>query len=187
MAVRGCEDRDMRIATVVGSLQQGSANRALAARFGALAPPGVEVVPAIALDEMPFYSADRDVAPPPAAVATWRAQLAAADGVVFVSPEYGHNVSGVLKNALDWIVGSGELVGKPVVATCAAPGKGRGLLGLASLVTTLRAIDAIVVWSHPIVVTKQARDERGAIVDAAVGAEVADVFERLRRTISRPA
>jgi chromate reductase len=175
----------MRILTVVGSLQQRSANRALAAVFLRVAPPGCEIVPALRLDELPFYDSDRDIDPAPPPVARWRAQLAGADAVVFVSPEYGHGMSGVLKNALDWIVGSGELVGRAVAATCAAQGKGRGLLGLASLVTTLRAIDAVVVWSHPIQVLRPALTADGTIVDGAVEAEVRDVIERLRRDVGQ--
>ncbi len=49
---------------------------------------------------------------PPGVVKRWREELARADMLLLVSPEYAHGVTGVIKNALDWIVGSGELVGK---------------------------------------------------------------------------
>lgn len=171
----------MRIVTIVGSLQQRSANRALAELFARTAPAGCDVTEALRLDELPFYNADLDRDPPPPAVATWRAQLRAADGVLIVCPEYGHGMPGALKNALDWVVGSGEFVGKPVAVTSAAQGKGRGLLGLASLVTTLRAIDAVVVWSHTVVVPRLALPTAGAIVDPAITAEAQVVLERLLR------
>ncbi len=53
-------------------------------------------------------------APVPPAVMAGRSALASADAVLISSPEYAHGVPGVLKNALDWVVGSGEFVGKPV-------------------------------------------------------------------------
>jgi NADPH-dependent FMN reductase len=46
--------------------------------------------------------------PPHAAVAEFRLQLGKSAGVIFSSPEYAHGVPGVLKNALDWVVASGE-------------------------------------------------------------------------------
>ena len=51
---------------------------------------------------------------PPAAVIGFRAALEACDAILISSPEYAHGVSGVLKNALDWVVGSGELIDKPI-------------------------------------------------------------------------
>lgn len=169
----------MRILVVVGSLQRRSGNRALAHVFARVAATGIELVESMRLDALPFYDADRDVAPAPEPVAAWRQQIAAAAAVLFVSPEYGHGMPGVVKNALDWIVGSGEFGGKPCLATCAAPGRGRGLLGLASLVATLRAIDARVVASEPVVVPRSALTADGAIVDAGIDAAARDLLQRL--------
>lgn len=169
----------MQILVVVGSLQRRSSNRALAQRFAGVAPPGVAIADAMRLDGLPFYDADLDVQPAPDAVAMWRQQLVGAQGVVFVSPEYGHGMPGVVKNALDWVVGSGEVNGKACVATCAAPGKGRGLLGLASLVQTLRAIDARLVASETIVVPRSSIAADGSIADAAIDAECAALLTRL--------
>ena len=51
---------------------------------------------------LPLFNQDLYVDPLPDAVARFRAQIAAAEGIVIVSPEYNHGVPGVLKNALDW-------------------------------------------------------------------------------------
>lgn len=74
-----------------------------------------------------------------AVVGEW---LQAADGVVFSTPEYAHGVPGALKNSLDWVVGSGELVGKPVVLFNASP---RGTYAQASLTETLTVMSARLV------------------------------------------
>jgi NAD(P)H-dependent FMN reductase len=50
-----------------------------------------------------------------------RTQLQISDGVLISSPEYAHGIPGVLKNALDWVVGSGELYRKPVALLNASP------------------------------------------------------------------
>ena len=102
--------------TISGSLRAGSSNAALLAAAGRVAPAGVVVSPYDALAALPAFSPDLDerVGPPPNAVAHWRAALVAADAILISSPEYAHGIPGVLKNALDWVVGSGELVGKRV-------------------------------------------------------------------------
>jgi len=162
----------MHVLAIVGSLQQRSANRALVELAARLLPADITFTLAPSLDTLPHYNSDLDGDAPPPAVIAWRAVLRASDRVLIASPEYGHGVPGALKNALDWIVGSGELVDKAVAATCAAQAKGRGLLGLAALAQTLRAIDARVVASHPIVVARTALAADGTIADAAVQAEV---------------
>ena len=64
------------------------------------------------------------------------------EAVLICSPEYAHGVSGTLKNALDWLVGSGELVGKPVAVLNLSP---RATHAHASLIETLRTMAAVVV------------------------------------------
>jgi NAD(P)H-dependent FMN reductase len=102
--------------TVSGSLRAGSSNAALLAAAGRVAPAGVTVSAYQGLGALPAFNPDLEEGPDPApnAVAHWRAALAAADAVLISSPEYAHGIPGVLKNALDWVVGSGELVGKRV-------------------------------------------------------------------------
>jgi len=69
------------------------------------------------------------------AVLGWRARLGAADAVLIAAPEYAGSIAGVVKNALDWIVGSGELYGKPVALISA--GTSGGVFARRDLVRTL--------------------------------------------------
>jgi chromate reductase, NAD(P)H dehydrogenase (quinone) len=74
----------------------------------------VEIILYDGVSRLPHFSPDLDGENAPAPVADWRAQLKTSDGVLISSPEYAHGVPGSLKNALDWVVGSGEFVEKPV-------------------------------------------------------------------------
>ena len=105
-----------RLLTVSGSLRSGSSNTALLGAAAIVAPAMVTVLAFDGLAALPAFSPDLEesAGPVPNAVADWRAALAAADAVLISSPEYAHGMPGVLKNALDWVVGSGELVGKRV-------------------------------------------------------------------------
>ncbi|HEX3595367.1 MAG TPA: NADPH-dependent FMN reductase, partial [Polyangiaceae bacterium] len=158
----------MKILAVAGSLQARSSNKSLLELAARLATGGVEWKLSHLLGELPLYDADADVDPPPPPVARFRAELDAADAVVFASPEYGHGMPGSVKNALDWIVGSANFNNKPVAATCAAAGPARGERGLAMLTQTLRAIDAVVIWESPIVVPRNAIQPDGTIVSEDV-------------------
>src|SRR5215831_6821752 len=105
-----------QLLTISGSLRTGSTNSTLLAAVARVAPSSVEVTPYTELAALPAFSPDieehADAAPP--AVARWRSALSAADAVLFSSPEYAHGIPGAFKNALDWVVGSGELVDKRV-------------------------------------------------------------------------
>jgi chromate reductase len=127
-----------------GSLRAGSSNAALLRAAIACAPPAL----AISFDEqaiatLPHFNPDLDVDPAPPAVAAFRAQLAAAEGVIICSPEYAHGVPGALKDALDWIVSSGELMEKPILLLNASPAG--GTYAQASLAETLTVMSAAVL------------------------------------------
>jgi chromate reductase len=108
------------ILAISGSLRAGSSNTTLLRAAALLAPEGVTITLYTSLGDIPPFNPDLDNADIPA-VADFRAQLKSADGVLICSPEYAHGVSGVMKNALDWVVGSGELSEKPVALLSAAP------------------------------------------------------------------
>ena len=72
-------------------------------------------------------------------VKIWRKELAAANGYYISCPEYAHGVPGVLKNALDWVVSSGEFVGKPIAFLNASP------IVKASLVQTLTVMSGRII------------------------------------------
>jgi NAD(P)H-dependent FMN reductase len=107
----------MRIVAISGSLRSGSSNGAVLRAAGSVAPPGMELSFYEGLGGLPHFNPDLDYegAEPPAPVKELRSQLRAADAVLISSPEYAHGVPGSLKNALDWIVSSGEISGKPIV------------------------------------------------------------------------
>ncbi|HVE53453.1 MAG TPA: NADPH-dependent FMN reductase [Ramlibacter sp.] len=88
-----------RIAVLVGSLRRESFNRQLAAALVKLAPPHLEFVP-VRIDDLPLYDQDDD-SHPAEPVRRMKTEIAAAQGVLFVTPEYNRSVPGVLKNAID--------------------------------------------------------------------------------------
>lgn len=67
------------------------------------------------------------------------------------SPEYGHSLPGALKNAIDRVIGSGELEQKVIAVTASTPGLDRSVLGLQALQTTLGAVKADIMGGEPIV------------------------------------
>jgi len=111
----------VRLLAISGSLRAQSSNGSLLLAAQALAPAGVEVRIYGRLGDLPLFNPDLDEDPGPAAVIDLREQIRAADGVIVSSPEYAHGVPGAMKNGLDWLVGSGELVDKPVALWNASP------------------------------------------------------------------
>ena len=166
----------MRILGISGSLQQSSTNTAVVNIARARAPEGVDVMVFDGLAQIP--PCNPDLEPAPAEVAAFRALVQSADGLLIATPEYAHGLPGTLKNALDWLVGSGELYGKRVVVVSAAPSSDRGAYARADLERTLRAQGADVLASTTIAVPARARGreiddpEIVAAVDAALKALV---------------
>ena len=108
------------IAVVVGSLRKDSLNRKLATALAKLAPAEFSFKH-LEIGDLPLYNQDDD-ATPGAAVQRLKADLAAAHGVLFFTPEYNRSIPGVLKNALDH---ASRPYGKNAWA-----GKAAGILGV---------------------------------------------------------
>lgn len=88
-----------KIAVLVGSLRKDSFNRQIAEAITKLAPTDIQF-DFIRIDDLPLYNQDTDDNPP-AEMTRLRDSIKAADGVLFVTPEYNRSVPGVLKNAID--------------------------------------------------------------------------------------
>ena len=112
-----------KIAIIVGSLREGSINRKVARSICAIRGDNLDCS-MIEIGDLPLYNQDLD-SDPPEQWRRFREQVGAADGVLFVSPEYNRGIPGVLKNAID--VGSrpyGQSVfdKKPAAIVTASPG-----------------------------------------------------------------
>jgi chromate reductase len=171
----------MRILAVCGSLQSTSSNLDLLRAAVRLAPEGMEVVLWNRLGELPLFNPDVEMATTlPQTALAWREALASADGVLIASPEYGHSLTGALKNAVDWAIGSGGLYLKPVATTCAAKSANRGLRGLFALQQTLHGVDARIVGGRPVVVAE-------TVGAAAFERSLGELLEDLAREVTRVA
>jgi len=130
------------ILAISGSLRLHSSNTRLVQAIAGLAPQDIKVRIYTGIAQLPHFNPELEGDPDLVAVDLWRTQLQAADGVLFCTPEYAHGVPGVLKNALDWIVSSGEFMHKPTAVISASPSPDGGDKANASLVQTLRVMMA---------------------------------------------
>jgi chromate reductase len=170
----------MRLLTLSGSLRASSSNAALLRAAAALLPPGATVEHYDAeLVRVPPFNPDLDGegAVPPGPVAELRGLLRAADAILIACPEYAHGAPGVLKNALDWIVSSGELEGKPVALIAASPSG--GTFAQSSLTPTLEVMGARMVFNTAVTFTRKMVDPQGKILDPKVLAALAGAVAAL--------
>jgi chromate reductase len=168
----------MRILAICGSLQAKSGNLALLKTAAASMPPGVELLLFDALRELPHFNPDMEATGVPASVMQWRLALTASDGVLIASPEYGFSLPGVMKNAIDWVIGSGELEEKVVAITSVVAGPERGRRGLQALRDTLSAVRATIVGGEPIVKGPGFESRLAALVQALVEATASSLDRR---------
>jgi len=137
---------------------------------------------------IPLYNEDDDAEHAPESVRSLRSAIDASDGMIMISPEYNHGMSGVLKNALDWAsrpYGRSVLKSKPVLTMTASPGFTGGVRAQQQMNETLASIPARPVFRPQIViggVHEKVRDGR-LIDEAALSfalAGVDDLIEEIR-------
>lgn len=131
----------VNIVAICGSLRSASVNAALLAAAATLAPSEMSISRFQRIGQFPLFNPEAEY-PTPEPVRDFIDQLNAADGVLIASPEYAHGVTGVMKNALDWVVGCEAFVHKPVAVLNASP---RARHADAALRETLSVMSARIV------------------------------------------
>ncbi|MFI9235194.1 NADPH-dependent FMN reductase [Streptomyces cinnamoneus] len=171
----------INVLALCGSLREGSLNSAVAHTAAGLCRPPVSLTVHEGLGGLPFFNPDVERDCPPPEVLAFRARLAAADAVLITSPEYAHGTSGVLKNALEWVVGSGELVDKPVAVVTASPSMTGGDRAQAWLRETLEVMSARVLPAGLRIACAGAKITDGRVTDETTLAELGTLVAELAR------
>ncbi|MDD5242311.1 MAG: NAD(P)H-dependent oxidoreductase [Sulfuricella sp.] len=132
-----------QIAVVVGSLRRDSINRQLAGALAKLAPPGFSLKQ-LEIGDLPLYNQDDD-ANQAAPVKRLKNEITAAQGLLFVTPEYNRSIPGVLKNAIDHAsrpYGQNVWAGKPAGVLGASIGRIGAAMAQQHLRNVLAYLDA---------------------------------------------
>lgn len=111
------------VAVIVGSLRKESINKKLAKALMRIGKGKLNFIP-VEIADIPLYNQDMENEMP-APVARMKAAVAAADAVLFVTPEYNRSMPGVLKNVIDWgsrPYGQNVWAGKPAAVAGTSPG-----------------------------------------------------------------
>ena len=168
-----------RIIGLSGSLRRHSFNSGLL-RAAAEAMPEGAVLEIGSIADIPLYNGDVEAAGIPAAVAALKDQVAAADGLLLISPEYNNGIPGVFKNAIDWLSRPSSDItrifrGKPVALIGASPGNFGTILSQAAWLPVLRTLGA-EYWAEGRLMVSHAGDVfdgEGNLTDAAIRQKLA--------------
>jgi chromate reductase len=168
------------ILAISGSLRARSSNTEALRAAMLVAPESSTISFFEGLAGLPHFNPDLDEEGTivPETVRDFRAQIGAADALLISSPEYAHGVPGSLKNALDWLVSSSEMVFKPIGLLNVSP---RSTYANASLAETLRTMSTVLVEGASIELPLSGRgmDAAGIARDAALAAALRSAVDAL--------
>ncbi len=172
---------------ICGALRQASTNRLLLAEaqrlFGAADHIDADL-------HLPLYDGDLEAKGIPAEVQTLADQIAAADAVIISTPEYNKALSGVLKNALDWVsrTKGGPWRDKPVAIMSASSGRAGGERSQYSLRLCLTPFRPVVLPGPEVMIADSgnAFDDQGRLKDARSIKALTELMADLRLMTTRP-
>lgn len=174
---------DLTLVGLNGALRKESTNRKLlheaAKRFGTSTFIEGDL-------RLPLYDGDLEEAEGiPAAVETLAQQIASADAVIITTPEYNRALSGVLKNALDWIsrVPGGVWTDKPVAIMSATAGRSGGELAQASARQAILPFQPRLVIGPDVLIgaNYEQWDENGELVSDRYAQAIDGLMAKLKR------
>ena len=180
---------ELKVLGISGSLRKASYNTALLKACAELMPAGVKMTGYARLDDIPLFNQDVFDAGTPESARRFRAEVAAADGLLIASPEYNFSLTPALKNAIDWASRPPNQVfqDKPIAIFSAS----QGPMGGARVQYDLRRILG-QLWGHvlpkPEVFIGSAQtkvDAQGRITDEATKKFLADLVTGFKAWIER--
>lgn len=165
---------------ISGSLRTKSSNTAVLLAAAGLAPEGVEVKLFKGLEDLPFFNPDKESTDHPA-VLHFRREIKEARALLICSPEYAHGIPGVLKNALDWIVGTAELDKKKIGVINVTPLPATGTAyALENLVEILRTMSADVKDEYVLKIGEiKSKFQDEVLTDEKTKAQLKSLLEKL--------
>jgi chromate reductase, NAD(P)H dehydrogenase (quinone) len=175
----------LRVLAISGSLRAQSSNTAVLQAAMRLAPPNMEIVFFEGLGALPLFNPDLDTDAPPAPVRALRELIGARDGLLISSPEYARGISGVMKNALDWLVSSFEFPGKPVALINTSPRATHADAQLRLVLTTMSA-RLIEEASITLPVMGRGLDVDGVLADKELAAALASALGTFASALRKP-
>ena len=138
---------------------------------------------------LPLFDEDLEAEGIPADVITLHSQILAADAIIIATPEYNKNLSGSLKNALDWLsrVKPQPWAGKPVAITSAAAGGTGGVRAQYSLRHCMTTFNPRILQAPEIMIAGagKAFDDDGRLVDARTVSFLATQMDALKAEVAR--
>jgi chromate reductase len=165
----------IKIVAICGSLRESSSNSLIIETVSRMLPANVKYTIYKDMAKIPAFD-DGNYVPDP--VADFRKLVNESDGVFICTPEYAFGVPGTLKNALDWTVGTGEFVDKPLaLITAASLGKNAH----AALLLIFKAISANIPEGGSLLIPyiRTKIDQHGAIKDDGTKEEIMKVMQSL--------
>jgi chromate reductase len=183
-----------RIVGISGSLRRGSYNAALLRAAVAAAPQGVTIEVGT-IRGIPLYDFDVESNEGiPASVAQLKDQVATADGLLLVTPEYNNSIPGVFKNAIDWLSRPPADVprlfrNRPVAIIGTSPGRFGTLLSQTAWLPIVRTLGMRPWYGSTLYVSDAAHvfDASGELVDAGIHERLAKFLAGYAEFIARDA
>jgi chromate reductase, NAD(P)H dehydrogenase (quinone) len=180
------------ILAIAGSVRAQSFNQMLLRAAAEVAPAGVTVESG-SIKDIPLYNADDEASTGiPAAVEALKTQIARADGVLLVTPEYNNSIPGVFKNAIDWTSRPASDIarvwgGKPVGVIGASPGNGGTGLAQLAWLPVLRTLGTLPFFGGRVLVSAAAKafDEQGALTDTAARGQLEKYMARFAEFVTQ--
>lgn len=172
-----------RILLISGNTRDASLHTAALRTAAGLAPPETTAELYSGLTDLPAFVPGQY--PPPDVVSRLRQQIAAADAVLFSTPEFAGSIPGSLKNLIDWLVDGGDLSGRPVAwLSLAMPGQDEG--ACAALESVLGHAGARVLPSAciRIPIDPVGVDVYGVVADEQLHLALADLLRTVQRALT---
>jgi len=160
-----------------GSLRAASINSACCRAAAKLAAPPLQLVVFKELGHLPLFNPDLEADPPDSVVA-FRNAVGKASALIIASPEYAHGISGVLKNALDWLVSYEGFVDKPIALVNASPRARHAFDALHEVLRTMSA-NIISQASVTLPLLGSCVTEEAMLASAAVSASIGQALAAL--------
>jgi chromate reductase, NAD(P)H dehydrogenase (quinone) len=179
----------LKVLAFAGSLRRQSFNRRLIEAARELVPHGMMIQTA-ELAAVPPYNADVQAEGDPAPVAALKAQIAAADALLIATPEYNHLLSGVLKNAIDWVsrpLADTPLRHKPAAIMGASSGPAGTARAQLALRQVLTSVECYVLPGPQVLIANAADrfDSGGHLTDERARQQVRALLGALETWVDR--